>query len=844
MENVSSANTQNLTLETDPVKVQEIAREATIWAFPMVENYQSIYNLAIDPESSNYKGPMNQINNVGRVFTPEDTAIITPNADTPYSYLIMDLRAEPLVVTLPPIHPDRYYSLQLVDLYTFDFDYLGTRCEGNHGGAYLIAGPDWKGWGKKGKPETIKRAIVSETNLVFGQFRTQLFEPDDIERVKDIQSQYHVQTWSNFVATQPPEAPPEINYPPITREILNENFFKYVNFLLQFCPTHPSEVELRERLKTIGIEPGAVFPPDGVSQEWLSDINTSYEATRNEIYTEVSKLTTSLRMFGTRAELVENHGDSMYFIRAMGAAGGIYGNPDAETVYPIYNKDQYGDSFDTSTHNYTLKIPSGGLPAKSFWSVTMYNSDRFLVENPIDRYLINSPMWKDLKKDEDGGATLYLQYESPGTDKESNWLPAPNGPMSVAMRLYIPEDIVLSDEWQEPPIEITLAPRVAYEYSSPSLQTHGVLVATNDQEKSIQTNGFYHYTKLADHTFTGEVSPNNDTIYTCVLVDLRESPQIFTVPDTKDRYISVMMTDLRSYNFDVLVNQPGKYLFALKGYTGPVPKNVTLYETESDILYFVVRIGVENEEDLPNVHEIQNAMTIEPRNPVDDNHKPLDAPPETAHWVTKMQWILAHSPALDPADKEMADYINTLTPDDTNQQIAAQTHVELLKIGNNLPDTRGMYGKRENITVGQRTRAAANLYGHFALENERAAYPKMSKDSNGNDLIGSKRYTFTMPAESPVNPPHGFWSLTVYLLDTKQFVPNAEKLYRISDSTGVPNDDGTVTITLGGERGDAKNWLPLTNDNQKLYAMLRLYEGIPEVVDGTWEVPPIIETQL
>jgi hypothetical protein len=358
----------------------------------------------------------------------------------------------------PDLH--RYYSLQLVDLYTFDFDYLGTRVEGNYGGAYLIAGPDWEGWKGEEKPETIKREIVSETNLVFGQFRTQLFNPDDLERVIDIQHQYHVQTLSNFLAAdiQPPPAPPVINYPLITREILNqenEEFFKYVNFLLQFCPTHPSEVELRERLKTIGIEPGAVFPPNGVSQDWLSNIIDGHKAAREKIYTELGKIESSAGMFGTRGELVEKHGEFMYLIRATGAAGGIYGNPDAETFYPSYLQDQDHNPLDSSIHNYTLKIPLD-MPAESFWSVTMYDGKtRFLVENDIDRYLINSPMWKDLKKDGDGGATLYLQKESPGTDKESNWLPAPNGPMSVLMRLYIPQEIVLSGQWQQPPIEIS-----------------------------------------------------------------------------------------------------------------------------------------------------------------------------------------------------------------------------------------------------------------------------------------------------------------------------------------------------------------------------------------------------
>ncbi|MDJ0798537.1 MAG: DUF1254 domain-containing protein [Calothrix sp. MO_167.B12] len=385
----------------------------------------------------------------------------------------------------------------------------------------------------------------------------------------------------------------------------------------------------------------------------------------------------------------------------------------------------------------------------------------------------------------------------------------------------------------------TFTVKEAYEYASPSLQSHEAIL-TFIKNNGLKTNGFYHYKKLIDHTFEGVVSPNNDTIYSCVLVDLRESPQIFTVPDTGDRYLSVMMTDLRAYNFDVLVQSPGQYLFAVKGYSGSVPDGVKLYETESDILFFVVRTAVNGEDDLPNVYQIQDAMMIEPLNSVEDNHKPLDAPPIEDHWVTRIQWILEHSPALDTVDKDIADFIQTLTPSPENQQIGETTRTELLDYGNTITDTKGMYGKRENITVDHRTRAASNLYQHLALENERAAYPKISTDDYGNTLVGSKGYTFTMPAESPVTD-LGFWSLTVYVTETKQFVPNDEKRYRISDTIGVPNEDRTVTITIGGVEGEAKNWLPLTNDDKEWYALLRLYEGKPEVVDGTWLVPPIVK---
>ncbi len=445
------ANAQNPSLETDPVKVEAIAKEATIWAYPMVENYQSIYNLAIDPDSPNYAGPINQIHGEARVFGPEDTAVVSPNSDTPYSNLVMDLRAEPFVLTIPAVEPERYYSTQLIDLYTFNFDYLGTRVEGNDGGTYLIAGPDWNGE----QPEGVTRVIPSETNLVLALYRTQLFNPEDIDNVAAIQNQYKVQPLSDYLGTQPPEAPPEIDYPPITRETVNENFFEYVNFLLQFCPPHPTEVELREKFKTIGVEPEAVFPPAEVSQEWLNAIATGFEEGINQIEeTTVDESVSSAELFGTREEL-NNYYPNNYLYRAAGAKIGLYGNSAAEAWYPIYQVDASGEFLDGSKHNYVLRLLEGDLPADAFWSVTMYDANTgFLIENSIDRYLINSPMLPELKKDTDGDITIYIQYESPGADKESNWLPAPNGPLYMIMRLYLPQENVLNGEWEAPPIAI------------------------------------------------------------------------------------------------------------------------------------------------------------------------------------------------------------------------------------------------------------------------------------------------------------------------------------------------------------------------------------------------------
>jgi hypothetical protein len=157
-------------------QARAIAKEAYIYGFPMVDNYRVQYAYFVNKENPEYKGGPNEIHNTARVYTPEDTAIQTPNSDTPYSALGADLRAEPLVLTVPPIEQDRYYSLQFVDGYTHNFAYVGSRTTGN-GGKYLLAGPNWKG----DKPVGINEVIRSDTDLAFVLYRTQLFGPSDLD---------------------------------------------------------------------------------------------------------------------------------------------------------------------------------------------------------------------------------------------------------------------------------------------------------------------------------------------------------------------------------------------------------------------------------------------------------------------------------------------------------------------------------------------------------------------------------------------------------------------------------------------------------------------------------------
>ncbi|HXR25589.1 MAG TPA: DUF1254 domain-containing protein, partial [Candidatus Binataceae bacterium] len=241
--------------QVDNAETKQIAEEAFIYGFPMVMNYAVFYQYFVDKSSPEYKAPLNQLYNTARVYTPKDTAIVTPNSDTPYSFVAMDLRAEPYVICNPEIEKSRYFSVQLVDLYTFNFGYMGSRTTGNGAACNMIAGPGWTGE----KPPGIGQMFHSETDFSFAIIRTQLFNPADIENVKMIQAGYRGATLSQFQGKAAPPAAPEIRWPKIDKKLAKADPFAYLNFVLQFCPpTGPAEVEvpLRARFARIGVEAG------------------------------------------------------------------------------------------------------------------------------------------------------------------------------------------------------------------------------------------------------------------------------------------------------------------------------------------------------------------------------------------------------------------------------------------------------------------------------------------------------------------------------------------------------------------------------------------------------------
>ena len=419
-------------------KAKDIAEAGFIFGLPIVMNYGVMHEYAIDRNSGQFKAPFNQIKNEPNVFTYKDTAIVTPNSDTPYSFVWMDLRAEPIVLSVPAVDPKRYYSVMLCDGNTYNYGYIGTRATGSEAGDYMVVGPDWKG----ATPPGIKQVFRSSTQFSVAGYRTQLFNADDLDNVKKVQAGYKVQTLSAFLGQLATQGAPGINFPKIDKELVKTNFFDYLDFALQFSPALENEKEIRAQLASIGVGPGKTMNFKDLPAEQMLEIGLGMKEGQRKIDEAVAKLGADVNGWRISSLPGDNaHYNGDWLKRAVAAQAGIYGNDGEEAMYPLTRVDGDGQTLDGSKHSYTLTFPSGRLPpVNAFWSLTMYDGKtQLLIENPINRYLVNSPMLPGMKTNADGSLTLYIQNKSPGADKQANWLPAPNGPIYLVMRLYWPK---------------------------------------------------------------------------------------------------------------------------------------------------------------------------------------------------------------------------------------------------------------------------------------------------------------------------------------------------------------------------------------------------------------------
>ncbi len=429
--------------------IMEGYSEATARAFvhwyATVDLYKILVDQVLDPASSQHKALLNAWGHERRLADPRDTTIVAMNVDTPYSYAWLDLRAEPVVVTLPPFERERYMSAMIVDLETYILGYVSPRTNGNAGGDFLVAGPDWDG----DVPAGITGVFRSPTRLAMILLRTQLFDNADMSNVIALQDGCTVTGFAEYLGgSRGPESAPALVPVPVVevRAVPDPAFFNVVAWMLPLIPGRAGEAAARADLATLGVESGVPFtPPDDAHRNALT---AGMGTGLGRMTAFAPTVRSSGEIFGSREHFAGNDTP-----RAVGAMLGILGNAAEEYLGVGWHADADGQPFDGS-HRYTIRFrPETGFPpVDAFWSITLYDGQKHLYANPINRYVINTRGAADLVHDPDGGVTIDVQHDAPAAGREANWLPSPDGPFGLTFRTYLPRGPIRDGSWTAPPV--------------------------------------------------------------------------------------------------------------------------------------------------------------------------------------------------------------------------------------------------------------------------------------------------------------------------------------------------------------------------------------------------------
>ncbi|WP_206754529.1 DUF1254 domain-containing protein, partial [Leptolyngbya sp. FACHB-36] len=416
----------------------EIGTRAYIWGYPLIYTKRfEIRRLAVT-------APFNQFSRSQNLTTARNRAVVAPNNDTLYSTTLLDLRQEPVVLSVPDTN-GRYYSLQFFDNYTNTFAYVGRRVTGTSAGEYAIVGPNWCG----SLPSNFKQ-IKSPVNMVFILGRTLIDGEADLPAARAVQQQYTLVPLSRY-GTPPVEVQP----PPTDRQFLNPNdiassgiaVFDELGEYLVSTPPRRSEASLLRRFASIDIGPNRRPSEEITDEATLEGLRQAIPAAEKLIDEKWSNLGTTTNGWSISYELGGDFRKD-YLLRAAVAKYGIFANVPEESLYFGTDVDNTGNPL-VGSNRYVLtfdQLP----PVNAFWSLTLYGFDRFFYDNPLNRYAIGDRT-PGLQYNADGTLTLYIQNEAPAGN-ESNWFPAPRDRFSLTLRTYEPQQILLDGQYQPPSV--------------------------------------------------------------------------------------------------------------------------------------------------------------------------------------------------------------------------------------------------------------------------------------------------------------------------------------------------------------------------------------------------------
>jgi len=434
--------------------------QAYLIGFPAVEIERTRRVMTNTEAAGEKMAPTNQFAHANRLVTAADREVVTPNNDTPYSNAFLDLAEEPLVLHLPAFG-DRYFVVPFLSAYHEHFASIGQRTRAAkgeqviaapQGGDFLIKGPGFKGEPPAGMP-----VVHSPTNAVWVIMRPLLRGPDDVETLSQLKSEIWLRPLSqyrnaDYVPSVVSRVESNEQGVPLGTPVTGRPFFEILAGVVAKNPPTGPDATLLTALGTIGIRAEQHF----AVPQWTNEQLTVVERASADAVAKIERAVAGLGrvengwtvLSGTQGLF---HGDHLR--RAAYSLVGLGVINSAEAIYPMGTLDAAGNELN-GANDYTLHFEKGELPpAGAFWSLSMYGADRFFVENELNRFSIGDR--SGLVFNDDGSLTLYLQHENPGAQKQANWLPSPKGKFYVVLRIYLPEERVLSGEYKLPAIQLS-----------------------------------------------------------------------------------------------------------------------------------------------------------------------------------------------------------------------------------------------------------------------------------------------------------------------------------------------------------------------------------------------------
>jgi hypothetical protein len=435
-----------------------IGVDAYLYFYPLISMDITRKQLSNVEPGKGFGGPMNTFVNIPEYPTAGVKAVVRPNFDTLYSSGWLDLTKEPVIVSVPDTN-GRYYLLPMLDMWTDVFASPGWRTTGTAAGNFIIVPPGWRPDLKDRLIDQLPKdtqRIDAPTAYVWIIGRTKTDGPQDYDAVHKIQAGYKITPLSQWGKAPEPvqvKIDPTINMktpPKIQVDTMSAGkYFAYAAELMKLQPPHITDQPIIAQMERIGIEPGKSFDLDKVDPAVKKALDRAPQGAQDLMKWKVATLARVVNGWSMNTDTMGVYGN-YYLKRAMVTQIGLGANLPEDAIYPLNLGDGSGKPLDGAS-NYTIHFEKGATPpANAFWSITLYDRDGFQVGNSLNRFAVSS--WMPFQYNPDGSLDLYFQNESPGAEKEANWLPAPKGPFNLCMRLYAPKSEALTGKWNPPPV--------------------------------------------------------------------------------------------------------------------------------------------------------------------------------------------------------------------------------------------------------------------------------------------------------------------------------------------------------------------------------------------------------